>query len=110
MTTDEFNKTVEDLTDKIKAILVRKQGEYNLDEDRLSFFKKACVLMGERPHQTLLGYTNKQIVSEFEMGASDDAFTEERWLEKILDIVCYQYLLYAVLKDTKAFKKQAGGR
>ena len=52
-----------------------------------------------------MGYVNKQIVSEFDMSCSDELFTEERWLEKIVDIVCYQYLLYAVLKDTNSFKK-----
>ena len=56
--------------------------------------------------QQVMGYTNKQIVSEFEMAAADKNFTKERWLEKITDIVCYQYLLLAVLEDTDEFKKE----
>jgi len=104
MTTERFNEIVKDLTIKVNNTLIKKQGEYNLEEDRLAFFKKACVIKGELPHQTLLGYTNKQIVSEFEMGMSGDQFNEDLWLEKIIDIVCYQYLLYAVLNDTDQFK------
>ena len=99
-----FEKIVDDLTNKVKATLIKKTDEYNLDEDRLKFFKKGCILLNEEPHQTLLGYVNKQIVSEFDMGASNKIFTEKLWLEKILDIVCYQYLLYAVLKDTNKFE------
>ena len=75
MTHEKFNKVVEELTDKVKAILVKKQDEYNLDEDRLSFFKKACVLLQNKPHQALMGYVNKQIVSEFDMSCSDELFT-----------------------------------
>lgn len=105
MRTDEFNKLVEEMSKRVKETLCIKQEEYNMEEDRLEFFKKASVLSGNKPHQALLGYTNKQIVSEFEMGMSDKEFTKERWLEKITDIVCYQYLLLAVLEDTEQFKK-----
>ncbi len=106
MRTDEFNKIVDEMCERVKDTLCVKQEEYNMNEDRLEFFKKASVLAGNKPHQVLMGYTNKQIVSEFEMAAADKNFTKERWLEKITDIVCYQYLLLAVLEDTDEFKKE----
>lgn len=106
MNVTDFNKLTIEILDKVKNTLIKKQDEYNLDPDRLAFFKKASVLKDEYPHQTLLGYTNKQIVSEFDMGMSGKDFCEELWNEKIIDIICYQILLYAVLKDTDMFTKK----
>lgn len=105
MTNEEFNKIVDNITNKVKSTLIKKQNEYNLDEDRLSFFKKAAVLSEDTPHKTLSNYVNKHIISEFEMCSSKSKFAEDLWLEKIIDIICYQYLLYAVLKDTNQFKE-----
>ena len=34
MTTERFNEVVKDLTTQIKNTLIRKAGEYNLDDDR----------------------------------------------------------------------------
>ena len=104
MTQENFNKIVEEETDRIKSVLVKKQAEYNLDEDRLSHFKRAAVFAQESPEKVLFGYLLKHLMSVSDMVSSDEAYSEAVWHEKMTDIHNYLILLYALLKDTDSFK------
>ena len=42
MKTERFNKIVEDQLERIRSVLVKKADEYNLEEDRLGFFKRSA--------------------------------------------------------------------
>ena len=106
MTTEKFNKIVEDQLDRIRNVLVKKANEYNLEEDRLGFFKRAAVLSQETPEQVLYGFMLKHIISVSDMVASGDEYTKDLWLEKITDIENYLILLLGLLEDDKMFKKE----
>ena len=104
MTTPDFNKVVEDLTDQIKNTLIRKQAEYNLDDDRLSVFKRAAGIQQQTTAQALLGMMTKHVVSIYDYVEQDKKFTEELAREKICDNLNYLILLYAVLQE-EGFKE-----
>lgn len=100
MTTPDFNNVVEAQLERIKNVLVRKQAEYNLDDDRLSVFKHGAGISEESPEQVLYGFMLKHIISITDMINSKKAYTEELWNEKITDICNYLILLQGLLKDT----------
>lgn len=104
MTTDRFNEVVKDLTNQIKNTLIRKADEYNLDEDRLSVFKRAANLQQQTSAQALLGMMTKHVISIYDYISSDTKFTEALAREKIVDNLNYLILLYAVLEE-EGFKK-----
>ena len=56
MKTEEFNRIVEEQLEKIRSVLVRKADEYNLETDRLGFFKRSAAFAQETPEQALYGY------------------------------------------------------
>lgn len=99
MTHERFNEIVNDETDRIKAILIKKQAEYNLDEDRLSHFKRAAALSQESPEKVLYGYMLKHIMSISDMIASGKKYSKEVWQEKMTDIHNYLILLLGLLED-----------
>jgi hypothetical protein len=106
MTNENFNQIVEFQLNRIKEILVKKQAEYNLDEDRLSVFKHAAALSKETPEQALYGFLLKHLISQADMISTGEKYTKEIWLEKITDIMNYNILLLALLKDDNMFKEE----
>lgn len=105
MTTEKFNKIVEDQLGRIRSVLVKKAGEYNLEEDRLGFFKRAAALSQETPEQALYGFLLKHIVSISDMVASGKEYSKDLWLEKITDIENYLILLLGLIEDTGRAKE-----
>lgn len=105
MTTERFNKIVEDQLDRIKNMLVKKAGEYNLEEDRLGFFKRAAGLAQITPEQALYGFLLKHIVSVSDMITSGKEYPKDLWLEKITDIENYLILLLGLIEDTDRDKE-----
>lgn len=99
MTHERFNEIVKEETARIEKILVKKQAEYNLDEDRLSHFKRAAVLAQETPEKVLYGYMLKHIMSVSDMVASEKKYSKEVWVEKMTDIHNYLILLLGLLED-----------
>lgn len=99
MTTEKFNTIVDDLTNQIKSTLKRKAGEYNLDEDRLSVFKRAAGIQQQTSAQALLGMMTKHVVSIYDYVEGNKKFTEELAREKICDNLNYLILLYAILEE-----------
>ena len=105
MTTERFNEVVKDLTTQIKNTLIRKAGEYNLDDDRLSVFKHGAVMSKETPEQVLYGFLLKHLISQADMISTGEKYTKELWLEKITDIMNYNILLLGLLEDDNMFKE-----
>ena len=97
MTTERFNEIVNDLTTQIKNTVIRKAGEYNLDDDRLSVFKRAAGIQQQTQAQALLGMMTKHVVSIYDYVEGNKQFTEALAREKIVDNLNYLILLYAVL-------------
>lgn len=106
MTHERFNEIVNEETERIKSILVKKQAEYNLDDDRLSHFKHAAGAANWTPEQTLLGYMTKHWVSIVDMINSKQKFTRSRFVEKVTDIENYLILLLGLLEDDNMFLNQ----
>ena len=99
MTAKDFNELVDRQLGRIKAVLCKKEGEYNLEEDRLGFFKRAAALAQETPEQALYGFMLKHLVSLSDMVQSGKAYSEALFEEKITDIENYLLLLLGLLKD-----------
>ena len=100
MKTENFNKIVEDQVGHIKQVLIRKADEYNLEEDRLGFFKRAATFAQTTPEKALYGFLLKHLVSLNDMIISEKGYSKELWLEKITDIENYLILLLGLLEDT----------
>lgn len=105
MTHERFNQIVEEETERIKNVLIKKQAEYNLNADRLSHFKEAAGAVNWTPEQVLLGYTCKHWKSIVDQINSKEKFSEERWQEKITDLINYMILLLGLLEDDKMFSE-----
>ena len=106
MTHERFNEIVEEELDFLKSLLVKKQAEYNLGEDRFDTFKSAAVLEQQTPEQALLGFVAKQITSLYSMVRSGEIFPEALFKEKISDIAVYMILLLGLTEDTGRSKKE----
>jgi len=106
MKTDEFNKIVEEMIDACRKTLIKKQGEYNLDEDRLSFFKEGNELTKLTPERTLYMFMYKHVKSLADMVASEKKYPKALWIEKIQDNMNYLLLLRALLEDDDMFEEK----
>ena len=104
MRTDEFNNLVESKLEQIKAVLVKKTDEYNLDEDRLSVFKRAGALQNETAEEALLGMLTKHIISIYDMVKTGDDYPLEKWDEKCIDSINYLLLLLALETEKNQHK------
>lgn len=104
MNSKNFNKLVEDSLDKVRGVLVKKTAEYNLDDDRLSVFKRAGALQKGSPEEALLGMLSKHIISIYDMVLSQDDYGMEKWDEKCIDTINYMILLLALEKEKEDVK------
>lgn len=100
MKTDRFNQIVEEQINKIRSVLVKKADEYNLEEDRLGFFKRSAAFAQETPEQALYGFLLKHLQSITDMVQSGKEYSKELWQEKITDAMNYLVLLLGLLEDT----------
>jgi len=106
MKAENFNKIVEEQVEHIRQVLIKKADEYNLEEDRLGFFKRAGTFAQTTPEKALYGFLLKHLVSLNDMVVSGDKYSKELWLEKITDIENYLILLLGLLEDDNMFKEK----
>lgn len=104
MTTEQFNKIVEDRKKKITAILQKKAQEYATDGDRLHNFKRAAAFAQKEATSLCWAFNLKHLTSladlvdQIERGESDDieyAMVDE----KIGDAINYLILLDALIRE-----------
>ncbi len=103
MTNKRFNEIVEAELINIKNILVKKADEYNLEKDRLGFFKRAAIFSQSSSEKVLYGFLLKHLQSITDMINSEKKYPKDMWLEKITDIENYLILLIALLEDNNQF-------
>ena len=108
MKTEEFNKIVEEQVERIKSVLIKKADEYNLEEDRLGFFKRSAAFAQETPEQALYGFLLKHLQSITDMVQSGKSYSEDLWREKITDTMNYLCLLLGLIEDTGRAKQKPG--
>ena len=106
MTQEKFNKIVEEMIETSKKTLIKKQGEYSLDEDRLSFFKEGNELTKLSPERTLYMFMYKHIKSLADMITSEKKYPKALFIEKIQDNMNYLLLLRALLEDDNMFSDE----
>lgn len=99
MTSKEFDALVEAQIGKIRNTLTKKGEEYNLEADRLGFFKRAAALAGVTPIQALYGFALKHFVSVNDMAMDGKKHKIAAWEEKAVDIINYMILLLALAKE-----------
>ena len=104
MTQEKFNKIVEEMLDKCKSTLIKKQNEYSLGEDRFAFFKREAQIASVTPEKALYFCMLKHITSFIDMINTGDKYSRELWFSKLGDIMNYCILLYGLLEDDKMFK------
>lgn len=100
MTSKEFNKVVEEEIKNIENTLIKKQTEYNLDDDRLGFFKHNAQFLKKTPEETLWAMASKHFISLTDMINSDKKFAKAIFDEKITDAINYLILLRGLIQDT----------
>ncbi len=108
MTTERFNKIVEEQIERIKSVLIKKADEYNLEEDRLGFFKRSAAFAQETPEQALYGFLLKHLQSITDMIQSGKSYPKELFVEKITDTMNYLCLLLGLIEDTGRAKQKPG--
>ncbi len=96
MKVEQFNALIEQNLELVRAVLVKKTAEYNLDEDRLSVFKRAGALQKETPEEALLGMLTKHIISIYDMVKDKGEYSLDKWQEKCIDSINYLLLLLAL--------------
>jgi len=99
MTDTEFNEIVANRCTEINRILGKKAEEYARG-DRLSNFKKAAKLVNCTPERALFGFVAKHIIALMDFIDDIDkgvVQTQDRWNEKIGDIINYMILLEALI-------------
>ncbi len=103
MTSDKFNKIVEEQMDRCKSVLLRKKEEYNVgaEDDRLSHFKKVANLIGEPQNYAVFTMMAKHLVSISDMCVTEDTYDMDRWNEKITDAINYLCILRASVEEGK---------
>lgn len=99
MTTERYNKIIEDQIQKCKDMLVKKGEEYASDEDPLHNFRAGAALLGNE-YRVLAGYMMKHTVSIYDM-INDDVHKHsiDKWEEKITDHINYLLILRAILDE-----------
>ena len=108
MKTERFNEIVEEQVERIKAVLIKKADEYNLEDDRLGFFKRSAAFAQETPEQALYGFLLKHLQSITDMVQSGSNYSEDLWKEKITDAMNYLVLLLGLIEDTGRSKGKPG--
>lgn len=107
MTSDQFNKIVEDRKKKITAILQKKSEEYSRGGDRLHNFKRAAVFAQCTPEKICWAFNLKHLTSLADLVDDIDAtpggaVSREYVDEKIGDAINYLILLEALIRERQS--------
>lgn len=101
MTSEQFDKIVEEQIDSIRAVLKSKAQGYATDDDILHNFKAGAKEFGGVPSQVCWGYLLKHLVSVMDLAKGVRIGSREHIDEKIGDSINYLILLKAILLEGK---------
>ena len=98
MTTNEFNKIINDQLEICKNTLTSKSNEYNQDiDERLDCFKMGSNLSGLSMKKVLEGFMIKHTISIYQMLQENKEYDLDKWTEKITDHINYLLILKAII-------------
>lgn len=101
MTTERFQKVLEDTCKSMDAVLRHKAKEYARG-DRLSNFKKAAAAMSNTPEKACVAFWMKHVISINDLVNDLEAgrpVSMEMWEEKIGDGINYLVLLKGLVTE-----------
>ncbi len=101
MTTEEFQRVVEQRLEKTRATLAAKADEY-ARADRLSNFKKIAAFRDKTPEEVCMALVAKHFAALDDFVADLDRGVvqpEARWDEKVGDIVAYIILMESLVQE-----------
>jgi len=108
MQSENFDAVMENRILQIRRVLGLKATEYARG-DRLSNFKKAAKLVNCTPEKALSGFVAKHIIALMDFIDDIDkgiVQTQDRWDEKIGDIINYMILLEALVTERSGDKEE----
>ena len=99
MNSVEFNASINAQIKRSQDLLLKKNANYNPNDDKLATFKTAAALMDVTPESALAGMLVKHTVSVYGMIRQNLDAPAEVWNEKITDHINYLLLLRALVDE-----------
>lgn len=100
MTTETFNRIVDEQLKYCKELLNSKGQEYNVENDeKLDNFFRGQFLAGMQQERVCVMYMLKHIVSIYQMSENPDGYSKAKWIEKITDTINYLLNLRCILEE-----------
>ncbi len=82
-----------------KRILIKKEKEYAMGQDRLDQFYRIAIVNNVWATEALLGMAMKHVTSIADMSKDPKMYSLRKWREKVTDLRNYTFLLDALLID-----------
>lgn len=106
MTTETFNRIVDDQLKYCKELLKSKGYEYNTkNDDKLDNFFRGQFLAGMQQERVCVMYMLKHIVSIYQMSEHADGYSKAKWIEKITDTINYLLNLRCILEEKDQYSR-----
>lgn len=105
MTTETFNKLLDELDGNSLETLKQKNAKYASPTDCLHNFDAGAEIMGRTPAQCAWGYMTKHLVALRDKVQKNDFSDRDDLLEKCQDIINYIRFIWLIGNETEASKK-----
>mgnify|MGYP000175276725 CR=1 FL=1 len=105
MTSEEFNKLLDELDGSSLETLKTKNKKYseNVNGDCLHNFNSGSAIFGGTPAQTCWGYLTKHLTALRDMVEQDNFSDKAELLEKCQDSINYIRFLYCIGSDSNRY-------
>lgn len=105
MTSETFNKLLDELDGNSLETLKQKNAKYASPTDCLHNFDSGADIMGSTPAQCAWGYMTKHLVALRDKVDKNDFSDRDDLLEKCQDIINYIRFIWLIGNETEASKK-----
>ena len=105
MTSETFNKLLDELDGNSLETLKQKNAKYASPTDCLHNFDAGAEIMGRTPAQCAWGYMTKHLVALRDKVDKNDFSDRDDLLEKCQDIINYIRFIWLIGNETEASKK-----
>ncbi len=101
MTSDEFNRLLDELDGSSLETLKSKNAKYSSNDDRLHNFHIGSDISGVTPAQTCWGYLTKHLTALRDMVENDNFNDREDFMEKCQDSINYIRFLWCIGNENR---------